>query len=82
MNSPGCEMLSRRSGTSGSFENCAIFPSTGTSNLDASEGNMSFSIEQTVSDTANPAIRKIEVAVSDARDPTRVLSRLSAYVSP
>jgi general secretion pathway protein I len=60
----------------------AIFPNTGTSTLDAAEGDLSFVIEQTVSDTANPAIRRVEVAVSDVRDPARVLSRISAYVTP
>jgi general secretion pathway protein I len=59
-----------------------IFPGTGTSSFDATEGNASFVIEQTVTDTANPAIRKVELAVSDSREPTRVLTRLVAYVSP
>src|ERR1019366_6865576 len=38
MNSAGCEMLSRRSGTSVSFENCAILPSTGRYWLETSSG--------------------------------------------
>lgn len=59
-----------------------IFPGTGTSTLNTDEGNTSFTIEQVVSDTANPAIRKVDLAVSDSRDPQRVLTRLVAYVSP
>ena len=38
-------------------------------------------IDETVSDTANPTMRRVDLAVSDARDPGRVLSRLTAYVS-
>jgi len=60
----------------------AIFPNTGTTSLDATEGDASFTIEQVVSDTANPAIRKVELSVSDSREPARVLTRLSVYVSP
>ena len=60
----------------------AVFPSTGTTILDATEGDLSLSIEQTVTDTANPVIRKVELAVSDSRDPGRVLTRLVAYVTP
>lgn len=60
----------------------AVFPSTGTTTLDATEGDLSLSIEQTVTDTANPVIRKVELAVSDSRDPGRVLTRLVAYVTP
>jgi len=60
----------------------AIFPNTGTTSLEAAEGGISFTIEQVVSDTANPAIRKVELSVSDSREPARVLTRLSAYVSP
>jgi general secretion pathway protein I len=60
----------------------SIFPSEGTSTLTAAEGDASFTIEQVVTDTANPAIRKVELAVADSREPTRVLTRLVAYVSP
>ncbi|HLX22711.1 MAG TPA: type II secretion system minor pseudopilin GspI [Usitatibacter sp.] len=60
----------------------AIFPGTGTTSLDATEGDTTFTIDQVVTDTANPAIRKVELAVSDSRDPQRVLTRLVAYVSP
>jgi len=59
-----------------------VFPSVATTRLDAAEGNLALSIEQTVSDTANPGIRKVELAVSEAKDPQRVLTRLTAYVSP
>ena len=38
-------------------------------------------IDETVNDTPNPAIRRVDLAVGDARDPSRVLTRLTAYVS-
>ena len=38
-------------------------------------------IEETVTDTANPTMRRVDLAVSEAKDPARVLSRLSAYVA-
>ncbi len=60
----------------------SIFPGSGTSSFDATEGDESFTIEQVVTDTANPAIRKVELSVADSRDPGRVLTRLVAYVSP
>ena len=60
----------------------SIFPGTGTTTVNAAEGDTSFTIEQTVTDTANPGIRKVELAVADSRDPQRVLTRLVAYVSP
>jgi len=59
-----------------------IFPGTGTTTVNAAEGDMSFVIERTVADTANPAIRKVDLAVADSRDPQRVLTHLVAYVSP
>ena len=38
-------------------------------------------LEETVTDTPNPTIRKVEIAVADARTPDRVMTRLTAYVS-
>ena len=38
MNSRGCFSFSKRSGTSDSLENCAIFPSTGRYWFDTSSG--------------------------------------------
>ena len=59
-----------------------LFPSIATTRLDATEGNLALSIEETVSETANPGIRKVDLAVSEAKAPDRVLTRLTAYVSP
>ncbi len=59
-----------------------VFPSPATDRLDAEEGGLALVIDETVSETANPTIRRVELAVADARDPARVLTRLTAYVSP
>jgi len=57
------------------------FPDPATRNLAAEQGGLTLSIEERVSETPNPTIRRVDLAVSDARDATRVLARLSAYVA-
>lgn len=59
-----------------------LFPSVATTRFDATEGNLALSIEETVSETANPGIRKVDLAVSESKTPDRVIARLSAYVTP
>ena len=54
---------------------------TATTRYEATQGGLALVIDETVSDTANPVIRKIDLAVADARDPARVLTRLTGYVS-
>jgi general secretion pathway protein I len=58
-----------------------IFPGVATNRLTTQQGGLALVIDETVSDTANPVIRKVDLAVADARDPDRVLSRLTGYVS-
>lgn len=58
-----------------------IFPAAATTRLDAEQGGLALVIEEAVSDTPNPVIRRVDLAVADARDPARVLTRLTAYVS-
>ena len=59
-----------------------VFPSAETTRLEAEEGGLALTIEETVSDTPNPTIRRVDLAVADARDRARVLARLTGYVSP
>lgn len=59
-----------------------VFPPAATTRLSARQGGMELVIEETVSETPNPAIRKVDLAVSDARTPQRVITRLTAYVAP
>ena len=58
-----------------------IFPAAASTRLDTAQGGLALVIEETVSETPNPAIRRVDLAVGDARDPNRVLTRLTAYVS-
>lgn len=58
-----------------------VFPSAGTNSFSTEEGGLALQVEETVSTTANPTIERVDLAVSDARDRQRVLTRLTAYVS-
>ena len=58
-----------------------IFPPAATTRLTTEQGGLGLALEETVSDTPNPTIRRMDIAVADARDPNRVLTRLTAYVS-
>jgi general secretion pathway protein I len=58
-----------------------MFPSAGTSTFSAEEGGLAFQVEETVSTTPNPTLERVDLAVADARDTRRVLTRLTAYVS-
>ena len=59
----------------------AAYPSTGTSKLTVEQGGLSLVIDESVTATPNPGMRRVDIAVSDARDSARVLERLTAYVS-
>ena len=58
-----------------------IFPAPTTTRLTAEQGGMALVIEETVTTTPNPTMRRVELAIADARDPARVLTRLTAYVA-
>lgn len=57
------------------------YPGTGETRLTADNGGVNFVLRENVADTPNPNLRRIEIAVADARDPGRALVTLSAYVS-
>jgi general secretion pathway protein I len=57
------------------------FPDPGTTSFPVTQGGLALSVEETTTNTANPTIRKVDLAVSDARDTNRVLTRLTAYVA-
>jgi len=59
-----------------------VFPSAATTRFSSEEGGLALSIEETVSETPNPVVRRVDLAVAQARDPSRVLTRLTGYVSP
>jgi general secretion pathway protein I len=58
-----------------------LYPAVASTRLTAEQAGLALVIDETVSDTPNPTIRRVDLAVSDARDPGRVLGRLTAYVS-
>ena len=57
------------------------FPDPATTKFAVTQGGLALSVEETVTSTANPTIRRVDLAVSDARDTNRVLTRLTAYVA-
>ena len=58
----------------------AVWPATATTRFGTQQGGMSLVIEEAVTDTPNPSIRRIDLAVADTRSPERILMRLTAYV--
>jgi general secretion pathway protein I len=56
------------------------FPSPASNRLDVEQAGLRLVIDETVTDTPNPAIRRLDLAVSDAREPGRVLANLTAFV--
>ena len=59
----------------------ALFPPAGTTRSTAEQGGLALVLDEAVSTTPNPTMMRVDIAVSDARDPARVLGRLTAYVS-
>lgn len=59
-----------------------LFPTAATTRYEATQGGFALVIHESVSDTANPMIRKVDLAVADARDPARIVTHLTAYVAP
>ena len=59
-----------------------VFPAVDVTRLSSEQGGLALSMEETVTQTPNPAIRRIDLAVSAARDPGRIITRITAYVSP
>jgi general secretion pathway protein I len=57
-----------------------LFPSPGVTTATVEQGGLSLVVEETVADTPNPTIRRVDLAVTDAREPGRVLSMLVAFV--
>ena len=58
-----------------------LFPPPATTTLSATQGGLALAVDETVSETANPTIRRVDLAVSDAAQPGRVLARLTAFVA-
>lgn len=59
-----------------------LFPAAGEASYDTTQAGLALVVHEVVSETPNPLIRKVDLAVADARDPARILTQLTAYVSP
>ena len=57
-----------------------IYPAVGATRLTLEQGGLPMVMDEVVSDTPNPIIRRVDLAIADARAPDRVLGRLTAYV--
>jgi general secretion pathway protein I len=57
------------------------FPDPATTKLDAQEGGLDLVIEETVTGTANPTMRRVDESVAAVREPGRVLATLTGYVA-
>jgi len=58
-----------------------IYPATGTTRMTLEQGGLAMVMDETVSEAPNPLIRRVDLAVADARDSDRVLGRVTAYVA-
>jgi general secretion pathway protein I len=59
-----------------------IFPPVDVTRLATEQGGLALVMEERVTQTPNPAIRRVDLAIAAARDPERVVTRITAYVSP
>ena len=57
-----------------------LFPAPATTRFTASQGGLDLVIEEVVTSTPNPILRRVDLSAADAKDPNRVLARLTAYV--
>lgn len=57
-----------------------LFPAPAVTTATVEQGGLALVIQESVTDTANPTIRRLELSVADARDPGRVLSLQTAFL--
>jgi general secretion pathway protein I len=58
-----------------------LFPGPSTSMATVDQGGLSLVVRETVAETPNPTIRRLELSVSDAADPARVLATQVAFLA-
>ena len=58
-----------------------LFPAIAATRLSTEQAGMALVIDERVSDTPNGLIRRVDLAVADARSPDRVITQLTAYVA-
>ena len=57
-----------------------LFPAPAETTSTVVQGGLSLVLKETVVDTPNPTIRRVDLAVSDAREPGRVLATHAAFL--
>lgn len=57
-----------------------VFPAASVTTATVRQGGMSLVVQETVTDTPNPTIRRVDLAVSDAAEPGRVLVTQAAFL--
>ena len=57
-----------------------VYPPVASTRTETSQAGLALVIDETVSETPNPGIRRVDLAVSQ-RDAAQVITRLTAYVS-
>ena len=67
-------------GVSAELRARAQFPAVASNRLAVEQAGLALVIDETVADTGNAAIRRVDLAVSDAREPRRVLANITAFV--
>ncbi len=58
-----------------------LYPPVATTRYTTEQGGLALVVDETVAETPNPVIRRVDLAVAAARDPSRALTRLTAYVA-
>ena len=58
-----------------------VFPAVGASKFTTMQAGAALVVDEAITETTNPTMRRVDLAVADARDPGRVLTRLTAYVA-
>ena len=58
-----------------------VFPSPASTRFTTEQGGLALVVDETVTETPNPTIRRVDLAVAEARAEGRVLGRLTAYVA-
>jgi general secretion pathway protein I len=57
-----------------------LFPAAAVTAATVEQGGLSLVVQETVAETPNPTIRRVDLAVSDAREPGRVLATHAAFL--
>ncbi|MBL0141518.1 MAG: type II secretion system minor pseudopilin GspI [Betaproteobacteria bacterium] len=57
-----------------------VFPAAAVTTATVEQGGLSLVVQETVAETPNPTIRRVDLSVADAHDPGRVLSSVTAFM--